>query len=381
MRTGPGRDRNTWGVFLMDYNILDAEPCQLLCGIDSLYLTGKYRLRDGFDFSDLEDKKAKARDNRSPQIVYAGDLQGLVQGYGSKRYSYIIQTKYFTIQISPYFNSATIPPLNVQLRSYGLWTLSLDALLKRLAAFLFDIGCVGSYYWKPSRVDLCVDHECANYLHLVTEVKKSRSRQVHTVHNGENILYVRLGKQDIQARFYDKAAEILTSQKLWFYDLWGRNPGEHPEGMSVFRIEYQLRRTALKEFGIDTVQDLQACINNIWTYLTNGWLKFVRPQVDKHLHRQQIFPFWEKVQQAFDNGCSEALTRTKNTEGLDGLQLSQGMAGMVLAYAAIVTDQFDGQQHKEEITYDRFMELCWQMLKKTGYSEQELTQRFLEKIC
>lgn len=381
------------GVATLKIDILHTKPCQLLCGIDSLYITGGYHYEyvpdpdtgvyptDQPIFETLDTLKASAKENRSPELLLVGDVQGLVQSYGSKRYSWVIQTKYFTLQISPHFKNPTIPPLNVQVRSYALWLLGLDPAIKKLNDYLQGLGFTGPFQWKPSRVDLCVDHETENYLPYVSQVAKTRSRQKQIITDCDQVLYVRFGKGDVQVRFYDKAREILNSQKLWFYDLWRRDPGVHPEGQSVYRIEFQLRRKALKEFSINSIDDINNKLLNLWSYLTKNWCSFIIPQADRHKYRQKPYPFWEQVRTAFDDGIHIPACRYDASSGLDGVQLSQSMVGMVLAYAALTTDKFDHKQHKQEITAGFFLKLCRDMLQKSGMTDEDLTNKFLEKIC
>lgn len=105
----------------------------------------------------------------------------------------------------------------------------------------------------------------------------------------------RIGKDKLVMRIYDKDAEIRQSSgKIWFRDLWSECEHYDPE-QSVWRIEFQCRREALKSFrhvgapnGVRTVPELAQCFGSLWRYLTGekigkraGFISLRRPTYAK----------------------------------------------------------------------------------------------------
>src|SRR5690606_9600381 len=82
------------------------------------------------------------------------------------------------------------------------------------------------------------------------ELKVSRAKSWRPYLDGEQLqtFYVGGNGSELQCRIYDKAIEIARDgAKSWFLDLW-----KLTELKDVWRIEFQIRRNVLKQFGIDT---------------------------------------------------------------------------------------------------------------------------------
>jgi hypothetical protein len=96
------------------------------------------------------------------------------------------------------------------------------------------------------------------------------------------------------ARLYNKSREIRVSRKAWFHEVWGAAEGYRrppPDGTTgagmrawfdVWRLEFQLRREALRELLIDDAGgwvDLSAwrtCaqhLGDVWRFLALKWLR------------------------------------------------------------------------------------------------------------
>lgn len=127
-----------------------------------------------------------------------------------------------------------------------------------------------------------------------------------------------LGKNNL-VRIYDKYRELKARpQKMWETHLWG----EHKDCKTVTRVEFQLRRELLKQLGINTLDDLQSRIGEIWAYLTQMWFRLDTP-------------WWAAVQSAFK--APKAAERIRPNK--DGSKKS-AMA------------QFVGQMHRAMLLYN-----------------------------
>jgi len=80
------------------------------------------------------------------------------------------------------------------------------------------------------------------------------------------------------ARMYDKTREIITSHKGWFRRVWQGYDDSRP----VWRLEFQLRREALRSFrlsregyteDLSTWERLKPRLGALWRYLTHSWLR------------------------------------------------------------------------------------------------------------
>ena len=83
-------------------------------------------------------------------------------------------------------------------------------------------------------------------------VTRSRKAAYYTGSGCLETYYVGSKGAPILLRLYDKGKEVVVNNKEWFKKLWGIDDIEN-----VWRVEYQLRRGALKQFSINTIDDLK----------------------------------------------------------------------------------------------------------------------------
>jgi hypothetical protein len=135
---------------------------------------------------------------------------------------------------------------------------------------------------------------------------------------------------------YDKDLEIRTvSKKTWLYDIW--NLEEVPENFRVMRTEFQLRREAGKDLGLDSVWDFTNHPRNLWAYCTQCWLKFTdNPLTETRF--QTVLPFWKTIQDNFlGNQPAAPLIRAKAVN-VKRKQLAQQLMGQFTSLIAIGTE-------------------------------------------
>lgn len=210
-------------------------------------------------------------------------------------YRYHLQFAEYHLYISVTNPPGQSPNVYISLNSKSLWGLG---VAEAVALVTSDLREFGGEILKvqPSRCDICVDWELPGGLSLdfLMRHKVSRSRSVAHHATGEQLetFYVGSPGAQIRLRIYDKGKEIAKSGKAWFLDLWGRE-----QAKDVWRVEFQLRRTALKQFGVDTLGDLLGQLGSIWKYLTGEWFSLRLPDHDKQ-ERRTVHPWWVAVQQA-----------------------------------------------------------------------------------
>jgi hypothetical protein len=101
---------------------------------------------------------------------------------------------------------------------------------------------------------------------------------------------------NVMARIYDKTRDVNEHPaKAWWFDIWGDQltPGE-----TVRRVEIEFGRTALRQFGLDTPDDVFDGLGDLWRYGTQGWLTFRTPSADATKARWPVAPEWDVVQDA-----------------------------------------------------------------------------------
>lgn len=120
------------------------------------------------------------------------------------------------------------------------------------------------------------------------DLRVTRSRHAAPYFNNSSMTGIGIGRSKIVARLYDKPLEIQQkSHKFWMYKIWGIE-GKIPPGLKIIRVEGQFRREAMRELGIDTIDDLFLHIEKLWAYFTQDWLKFQNTPGEHHSIRSTL---------------------------------------------------------------------------------------------
>jgi hypothetical protein len=78
-------------------------------------------------------------------------------------------------------------------------------------------------------------------------------------------------------------------------------------------MEFQLRRRAIKQFGINSIDDLKTKKNALWQNLTTRWFSLRLPDNEK-AERRTIHPFWQAVQNCFGQNTRNEIERIYRPE-------------------------------------------------------------------
>ncbi len=285
---------------------------QVLChGIDTLYLNIDVIWQNSVFFEKLTKIKGYAQNSHSdyPLTLYpAGTRQPwkcLIKPHGARGHEWILQGCEFTIRIGNWMEPIAKPSIVVEIRSEALWRLGAQNALKRLLQIL-EGQRAKFVAIKPNRVDLCtdilIDEDQWNMDLIGYRVTRAAYAAPHLNHH--TLTGISIGKGKISARIYDKPLEIKSkSKKIWMYDIWGLD--EVPDKKRILRVEYQLRREAVTELGIDKVGHLLRSLDNVWAHCTQKWLKF-RSNPGKHHTQRKTLAWWKVVQNGFGGAQTAA---------------------------------------------------------------------------
>jgi hypothetical protein len=183
----------------------------------------------------------------------------------------------------------------------------------------------------PSRADIRVDFSTSVDLariEVYAWVTRARDRTQRFVGRDFSGWSIGLGG-NVAARLYNKVLELEKSRKTYMRDIWTARgwDGSKP----VWRLEFQLERAALSEFGVNTVPDLIAKLPALWLYCTQEWLQLKVPNVsDDTASRWPIDPLWEALSGAWEGstGVVPAGRARKERVPDDGLLFLQGFGGV-----------------------------------------------------
>lgn len=235
-----------------------------------------------------------------------GVVEFQVMPRGSARFWYVLRNDDLEFEAVRDAGPATVS-VYVRLRARLIWSVGYRAALDyalELARLIF-----GPFTRSVlSRVDLTVDLDGWDFDPL-TEYKNfvTRSRKQST-HLGAAVpgrswskgmrgtgIEFSMGNP-VAARIYDKTEEITAnSTKTWFYEIWRANGWR---GGRVWRVEFQLRREALNEFGFTDALDGLDKFGSLFKYLTEEWLRLAIPDPSERRSRWETAPEWRALEGA-----------------------------------------------------------------------------------
>ena len=262
----------------------------LLNGIDSLYCV-YYCLPvrpNGIDFRRLNEQKEDIRQSKrkNPLPVILGNTEFFLQPYGTASgYPLVIENGDFKIEMGE-FNK---PNFYVKYSSQALWRESAFLLHEKFLQWISSVDYRPYHREGISRVDFSFDYNLpsmdfnedsfVSYSSIDSKHRRDRQAQTFT-----------MGKGDIVLRVYDKVAEIKQkSDKVWFYLLWEQDE-------NVWRIEWEAKKTVLRQYGIVTFDDLKTKQGDLLHYLATEHDTLRIPNDDSNTSRWPLHPLWIDLQ-------------------------------------------------------------------------------------
>lgn len=325
-------------------------------GEDTAHLSLGVKWKGDYDglFSALEGAKEQAKAAHTMACTAFGGVPMGVHPSGRKigtvYFPYHVETAGFVVFVKSGSCEET-PTAWVEIGSQVL--MSCGGLWPAWMEFKNLLEALGGYVmWnKLSRVDLCVDLPGCYVGDIVRLVQGGqavgRPRKKQYFQDGERWTGVTVGHGDVLVRMYDKAYEVQIArpdprkQELLESYRWG-GPQE-----KATRVEFQLRREALRSLKINSISDYFIDRVKVLNYLTSDWFRLVASVPDRENHnttRAEVHPFWDSVCQAFQawaGTTSEVARRAGRRLFRDPIRLlKQGVGCMMSA----VSDLVDGRE-------------------------------------
>jgi hypothetical protein len=287
-------------------------------GIDSLYLSFQGRLHLPIA-KELERLKllAQSADERekSKAVLHLGNHHFYVKPTGKGRFSFVLADNWFHIQLAA-STAKSLPMAYVQISSEVITIGGLHNVLPELDHLISLIGeC--RFESAVSRADICVDFSTGvDFTQIQRLAWVSRSNAFHQYFDGKVLTGYVFGEGgDLSCRLYNKTKEIEKSKKTYCHPIWSFNGWN--EEQTIWRLEFQFRRTVLKDLRIHSVNDLQTNLDGLWEYCTKLWLKLTLPsKSDTTQSRWPLHPLWkhlQTVQWNHGNEPFESLSRVRKT--------------------------------------------------------------------
>jgi len=311
---------------------------EVASGVDALYLSGRAALPAEF-VERLAAARGEAERTAGFCRVPISGVEFDVASHGMGRYRYCLSHRYGQVGVSP---STHLPALRVQPRTEFLHGMGVREACGVFEELLGEE--VGACVFTVSRLDLYLDVQgwCPTGDDRYRFVCRGQTLETYEA-DGEltGFSFGRRKTGTIVARIYDKTLDVERKVSDFWLDVWG---GRFDRSEPVFRVEFELARTALREYGLDTLDDVLEAVPALWSSVTSEWLTYRSPSADQTRARWPVAPEWQAVQRASLAGGAFGIGRMYAGRSKGSIRrLIRPLNGWVAHYAALVgTDDVEG---------------------------------------
>jgi len=278
----------------------------LRTGIDSLYLSypGSLFTETAVRLNEL--KKLAQSDDLERSALAQIELDGhlfQVNDRGGRKFRYILADNWYRIEIAS-LTAKSLPLAYARVASELITLNGARFAENDLRGIVGKLGQLeGSA--RVSRVDLCVDFLTSYPLDAITEsdwVSRAKVLDRFSINRAFSGWVIGPGGV-MSARLYNKTLELQKSGKTYYQSLWEK-AGWEP-GQTVWRLEFQLRRTVLKELDVSTFEALLPRCGGLWRYATQSWLRLSHSEKARSNRKDlPTHPLWEALAAAEWDDCA-----------------------------------------------------------------------------
>ena len=265
---------------------------ELASGIDALYLSGRGVVPESL-FTRLAQGRASAEELRCPVPFEFGGVEFAIAPHGFGRYRFCLVHKNGRIGVG---TSSKLPTFRIQPVAEFLHGVSPAAALLWFRQLL-EAEC-DEVVLSVSRLDVFCDVERWELLGEDRHRFVCRARRCRTNEDAGVLTGFEFGQRTSKtlfARIYDKTVEMEEHGSGYVTELWG---DAHRDGAQVWRVEFEIGRLALSEFGIDTPEQAIEEAGHLWRYCTAEWLSLRIEGADQTKARWPLDPAWLAIGQA-----------------------------------------------------------------------------------
>lgn len=259
------------------------------CGVDTLEATFGGEL-DFWVEKEFSKRKIKAQIANAPEPIRmcCEDLSVCEKGAGF--WEYVVRNRDLMLKVSLAEN---VPPMGIRLMAEGLASRGVTALWSKTRELGAELGLTPS---NLTRIDVAVDFQgwTPTFEEMQSVVCKSGFRPIYPSTNAPETF--QFGKGQVVMRLYNKTKEITVTNKGWWHNVW-KLCGYDPS-LPVWRLEVQLRSTALKELDRRSVDTALSDIYGLFCYGLD-WCSLRVPNGDSNLRRAPEHQAWIDLREQF----------------------------------------------------------------------------------
>ena len=281
-------------------------------GIDSLYFF--FETNENYDdlfleiLDQLEEIKGKfeKRDiefENKDLTISINDIQLSYLGKQEGFYWFKDSNEFFRIGFKDRYKNRGLNDIRVQLQGNGIYTFGINSIIELLKDSLKEVI---SDYIPITRADLNCFIQY-DFSFVKKDMFSTRKRQYSTINeignaNTTQTLYV--GKEPFKLRLYNKSLELKKSKKFEIMNEYFLNNDFDLE-QTIFNIEFQMNRGHLKQYNINTIDDLFANAKNLFQIAMDDIRLLDIDSVSSerlinNKYQADTHPLWEEIKSEYD---------------------------------------------------------------------------------
>ena len=232
-------------------------------GIDTLYFF--IQTNENYDdlyleiLDQLEEVKGKFQKKEiefenKDLIISIHDIQLNFLGKKEGFYWFRDLNEYFRIGFKSSYENRGLNDIRVQLQGNGIYAIGINSIIELLKNFLK--GYIENYM-PITRVDLnCfIQYDLSFIKKDMFSTRKRKYSTINEIGDANTTQTIYIGKEPFKLRLYNKSLELKKSRKFDLMHEYFLNNG-FKEDETVFNIEFQMNRTHLRQYRIETIDEL-----------------------------------------------------------------------------------------------------------------------------
>lgn len=276
-------------------------------GIDTLYFF--FETNENYDdlfleiLDQLEDIKGKflKKDiefENKDLYINLKDMQLNFLGKQEGFYWFKDSNDFFRIGFKDKYKNRGLNNIRVQLQGNGIYTFGISSIIKLLQELLSDY--ITSYV-PVTRVDInCfVQYDLSFIKKDMFVTRKRKYSTINEIGDANNTQTIYIGKEPFKLRIYNKSLELKKSKKFEIMNEYFLNHNFNLEE-TIFNVEFELHRTHLKQFNINSLDELFANVKNLFVSSMNE-IKLIdvnsisESNLTNNKYQATIHPLWDEI--------------------------------------------------------------------------------------
>ncbi len=304
---------------------------ELASGVDAFYASARNNV-PAYHLEALESLKKFAVENQEFTAFNIGGELFEVLPYNWQKYAVALEHPNGRLGFS---SSKNIPSIRLQIRSEFIHSVGAQAALDWFTEKLNTVEIYPA--WTLSRIDLYVDVQGWDLSYFEKESFVCRAKDISSHEVDGQFSGFNFGKRKsktITCRIYNKTLELRSSKKSWTTMAWNENynPDE-----TVFRIEFEFNREALKQFGLNNSNQTLEAISGLWSHATQEWLTHRIQSEDSNKSRWPISAEWQEIQNSTIAGSRIPIERIYDSKDAVKLEsLIAPLRGYLTSFGSLI---------------------------------------------